>query len=439
METFESYIFAYCLFPCSLSEEPETSFILSLSPEGPDLDAFHPNLCLQKPTPSSINVHQVSEYCLPDIQNKVQPRGISAGEWDGCQDDHWEDLPPMNQHKVCLPRSDPVKVSSTGDWNRGALCEGSGSALIKPWKQLLRPQGKTRPEPGFDRQLSEPLKVHRNCGAGLMVDFVEAIDVDRGEEPENLSQEQSEVNHIRGKGSNGEWEQEAFSENNGLSRMEGKLFPISITDEMDTASDYDVDGRDLRQTEDQDVGEGFPHEPHASGEDVTTGGSSRSNTPELTLVQFEERENTMVTQGVQTTQNTAELETAGDIEETPQRPVEQKESSNRELSLGGATLLDGPDTTGRDEEDAAPAEVVLETDAGRVQAGTTQAEEQMGGEQGWRIHPVQGEEEEEEEGGEGPSERGMVLQETLEDEKEPLLKSSHEGNGSPAMGKSSTV
>ena len=380
----------------------------------------------------------MSEYCLPDVQNKVQLRGNGAGEWGGYQDNHWEDLPPKNQHKVCLPRLDPLKVASTGDGNGGALCEGSGSALIKPWKQLSRSQGKARPEPGFDRQLSEPLNVHRNRGAGLMVDSVAAIDVDRGEEePENLSQVQCEVNHIRSKGSNGEREQEAFREHNGLSRMEGNQFPISVTDEMDTASDYDVDGGDLRQKEDRDNREGFTQEPCASGEEITTGRSSRSITPELTPVLFEESDNAMVTQGVQTAQKTAELETAGDKEKNPQRPEEQKESSIRELSLEVATLLPGPDTTGRDEEDAATAEVYLETDVWR-------SEEQMEGEQGWRIYPVQEvqeeqEEEEEEKAGEGPSERGMGLQEMLEDEKEPSLKPSHEGDGSPPMGKSSTV
>ncbi|XP_030194862.1 DNA polymerase nu isoform X1 [Gadus morhua] len=424
----------------SLSEEPETFFTLSLPPEGPDLDAFYPDLHLQKPTPSSVNVRQVSEYCLPDVQNKVQPREIGAREWDGCQDDHYlQNVPPKNQHKVCLPRLDHVKVVSTGGGNGKAWYEGPGSALLKPWKQLSLPQGKTGPETGFDRrQLYEPLNVNRNCGAGLMVDFVAAMDVDRGEEePENQSQVLSEVNHIRSKCSNGGREQEAFRENHGLSRMKGKQFPIAITDEMDTASDFDVDGRALRQTEHQDVGEGFPHEPGARDEEITTGGSSRSITPELTPVLLEESVNTMVTQGAQTTQKTSELETAGDKEEGPQRPEEQRESSNRELSPGGAPLPDGPDTAVRDEEDAATAAVVLETDAGTVQGGTTQAEEQMGGDQGGRTHPVQVEEEEEEveeeEEEAGPSERGMVLQEMLEDENEPLLKTSNEVNGSPAL------
>ena len=49
------------------------------------------------------------------------------------------------------------------------------------------------------------------------------------------------------------------------------------------------------------------------------------------------------------------------------------------------------------------------------------------------------EEVEEEEEEAGPSERGMVLQEMLEDENEPLLKTSNEVNGSPALGESSTV
>ena len=369
----------------------------------------------------------MSDYCPSDTQ--IQPRGISAGGWDGPLNECREAVPPKNQHKLHLPRLNPIERASTEAENGGALYEG---------RRLSLPQGQRRQETGFDRQLSEPLNMHRNHGVELMVDCVEAIGADGVEpEPENGSQVQSEVNCMRSEGSTGEVDQEPFRENNGLSRMEGKPFPISITDEMDTASDHDVDGTDLRQTENQYVRKGFPHELGANDAEITTEGFNQSMTPKSTPALVEESV-PMVTQcRVETPQKTAELQTAGDMEDSPQRPVEHKESTKGELCLQEATAVNGQDTTTRDEEeDAVQAEVVPETDEWRVEA---QAEDQMVGEEGWRSHHVQGEEVvEEEEAGEGPSERGVVLQEMLEGEKEPWLETSRKDNGSPAVGKSST-
>ncbi|KAJ3585004.1 hypothetical protein NHX12_013727 [Muraenolepis orangiensis] len=221
-------------------------------------------------------------------QNQIQPRGTSAGSWAGRQNHHTDAVPPKNQHKVHLPRLNPVKVASTGG------------------------------------------------------------------------------------------------------------------DQMDTASDYDVDDADLRQTKNQRLAEGFPGELGTNGEGIAAERYSRSIGPEWTPVPVDGEGVTVVTPcPVETPQETAESETPGDTEETPPRPKEPNKPTQGGPHLDRAAAVCEQDATGGDgrvgRDTAVEAEVVLETDErGAEGTSKTPAEEQM---------------------------------EMLEDEEE----ASHKDNSSPAM------